>query len=579
MVVKKWVFQAFNISLLFLLTACNLPQEVVPFASDSQDQPTITLAPGTILLSDSGVLDQPTTTTIPQPSATPPLGADTITYRVQYKITTSSDWTSLRLLSGGNWYPVSILSSSQDAVEAGFENNAYALSQSVNRANNGSAVEMVAEAFLAHLDPGEPLIFEIERGHIGETQVEILRIENENPSSVAALTWAGNKTSGHNSQRYEVSPQPFIDSNPNEYIVIAQLNLWYYGSGPAGGFENPDGSRSTPFTPLLGETYHAANPDVVYQQIEWAVEYGVDAFSIEWDSPGDQSLGIPMEKTMDEVFLVSPNIHKIRWAIFYDFILRMHFFEDQGVDMSKPLNFDQPIVYNTFVDDFVHFATKYFNHPQYLTIDGRPVVYVWATFSYIGDLAGAVQEARQQVSDLGYDVFIVGDEVCYGCFNPSHTVSFDSSTSFTFLIPGVDQYALKNVGQAAQTTDKAYTWWRNQISGLKVTGRDDFVTFQPGWTPQYDESWIKDRPEPFYVPAESKEQVLQIAEVARKHAEPSGAENLQFIWANTWNCWGESTTIEPTIKQGPSYPVGNYHFDFLEIVREVFGVETYYTSP
>jgi len=558
----KWLSQVFTFVLLILLSACNLPQEVTPSESDSQDQPTIT--------------------TLPEPSTTPFLDADTITNRVQFKITTSSDWTTLRLLSGGNWYQVSISSSNQKAMGASFENNELSLSQPLTRANDGGAVEMVAEALLAHLDPKEPLIFEIERGNIGETRVEILRIENENPSYVTTLTWEGTKTSGHHSQRFEVSPKPFIGSNPNEYIVIAQLNLWYYGSGPAGGFENPDGSRSTPFTPLLGKAYYSADPDVVYQQIEWAVEYGVDAFSIEWDSPGDISLGIPMEKTMDEVFLVSPNIHKIRWTIFYDFILRMHYFADQGIDLSKPLNFNQQIVYDTFVEDFVHFATKYFHHPQYLTIDGRPVVYIWATFSYTGDLAGAIQKARQRVSDLGYDVFIVGGEVCYGCFNAAHTALFDSSSSFTFLIPGVDQYALKNVShvsQAAETTDIAYTWWRNRISDLKVSGRDDFVTFQPAWTPQYDESWIYDRPEPFYVPAESKEQVLQIAEVARKHSEPVGTENLQFIWVNTWNCWGESTTIEPTIEQGPKYPIGNYKYDFLEAAREVFGVETYSNSP
>jgi hypothetical protein len=54
---------------------------------------------------------------------------------------------------------------------------------------------------------------------------------------------------------------------------------------------------------------------------------------------------------------------------------------------------------------------------------------------------------------------------------------------------------------------------------------------------------------------------------------------LKLIWLNTWNCWGESTTVEPTIDQGPKYPTGNYGFDMLEVVEEVFGRETYYTSP
>ncbi len=569
---QKWLRQVLVFALLIPLASCNLPETSAPPES---------VIPETSAPSESAIPETaaPSESAIPESTPTPLLEADTLTYRIQFKISTTSDWTTLRLLSGGNWYQISISSSSCEVTEASFENNNLSLIQPLTMANDGNSVELVAEALLAHLDPKEPLIFEIERGKIGETRVEILRFENENPYYVTTLSWEGVKTSGLNTQHYEVSPQPFLGSNPNEYIVISQLNFWYYGSGPGGGFENPDGSRNTPFTPLLGDTYYAADPDVIYQQIEWAVEYGIDAFSIEWDSPGDMSLGIPMEKTMDEVFLVSPNIHKIRWTIFHDFPLRMHFFADQGVDLSKPLNFNQQIVYDTFVEDFVHFATKYFHHPQYLTIDGRPVVYVWATSSYTGNFAGAMQEARQRVSNLGYDVFIVGDEVCYGCFNAAHASLFDGSSTFTFLIPGVDQYALKNVGQAAETTDLAFTWWRNRIADLKVAGRDDYVNFQPAWAPQYDESWIYDRPEPFYVPAESKEQVLQMAEVSRKHAEPAGVENLQLIWVNTWNCWGEGTSIEPTIGQGDKYPTGNYHFDFLEIVRDVFGVETYYTSP
>ena len=43
---------------------------------------------------------------------------------------------------------------------------------------------------------------------------------------------------------------------PNDYIVIAQLNLWFNGPGCNGGFEAFDcsGKRTTPLTPALGAT-------------------------------------------------------------------------------------------------------------------------------------------------------------------------------------------------------------------------------------------------------------------------------------------------------------------------------------
>lgn len=497
-------------------------------------------------------------------------------YRARLKITTSSDWTTIRLAEG-TWHSLAVISASDQAEVGAVSREGIDLSQPVSQAESGEEVEVVVDVYFAELEAGGDLVLEIERGFSGSTRVVVTNLESESPSEIATLVWSGISSAGKNSQFYEISADPFLGSQPNEYIVIGQMNFWYFGPGPYGGFEDADGKRVTPLNPLLGD-YWSEDPAVVEQQIEWAVEYGVDAFSVEWDSPNEESLGYPMEKTMDEIFLVAPNIHKIRWLIFYDFNLRMFYFEDQGYDITQSPNFNQDIVRDTFVKDFTHFATKYFHHPQYLTIDGRPVVYIWATHCFRGDLAPAVREARQKVAELGYDVYIVGDEVCYGCFNPAKASLFDATTTFTFLIPGVDQPGLRDVGDAARTTDIAFSWWREKIANLNVVGREETVNFQPGWAPQYDERYyITDNP--IYVPANSKQQVIQMAEVARDHAQPAGHEGLKLVWVNTWNNWGETTTVEPTINQGPKYPAGNYGFDMLEVIAEVFGRETFFTSP
>lgn len=499
-------------------------------------------------------------------------------YRAQLSITTSSDWTTIRLREG-IWHSFSVISASTQAEVGEVNQGMINLSQPLSRAEAGEDVELVLEVYFSELEPGGTLVFEIERGFLGSTQVEIQQVIEDSPHFITQFSWEGIQPAGTNSQQFEVAADAFLDPTPNEYVVIAQLNFWYYGPGIYGGFENGDGSRNSPFIPRLGYTYNAGDPEVVYQQIEWAVDYGVDAFSIEWTTPRGVGCCGSMEDTLDDVFLKSPNLHKIRWAIFYDFILRLGQTEELHWDFSDPINFNQPFIYETFVDDFVHFAEKYFHHPQYLTVDGRPVIYIWATNNYIGDFAGAMQEARARVAELGYDVFIVGDEVCMGCFRPGHAALFDGSSTFTFLIPGVDNHYADNVGKAAEAVDWAFDWWRNQIADLTVTGREEPVVFQPAWAPQYDESWIDYIPNPIQVPAESKQQVLEMAQVVKKHAEPAGEEQLRLIWLNTWNCWGESTTVEPTIDEGPKYPTGNYGFDMLEVVEEVFGGETYYTSP
>jgi len=514
----------------------------------------------------------------PLPAATKSVPKSVVPpYRTRLKIATTSDWTTVRLLSGGDWKDLTVISASAQATAAGFDGEVLCLNQPIVQAEAAQKVELIVEASITGLDPEGKLVFEIDRGYIGSTQVEILNTQGETPRIIAAFTWDKINPVGQNAKVFEVLSEAFIGANSNEYIVIGQLNFWYYGPGQWGGFEDDHGNRITPLTPLLGETYWASDPSVVYQQIEWAVEYGVDAFSIEWTTPRGIGCCGSMEDTLDDVFLKSPNIRKIRWAIFYDFVLRLDQTQGLNIDVMQNIDFDLPDVYNTFVADFVHFANKYFGHPQYLTIDGRPVIYIWATNSYIGNFAGAMQEARQKVAELGYDVFIVGDEVYIGCFDQQHAALFDGSSTFTFLIPGLDISSWADVGDAAVAVDGAFQWWRTHIAGLKVAGREEFVNFQPAWAPQYDERLFKTE-HAIYVPATSKDQVLAMAKVARKHAQPVGSTGQKLVWLNTWNNWAETTTVEPTANIGTKYPAGNYQFDMLEVVREVFGSETFYGS-
>jgi hypothetical protein len=162
------------------------------------------------------------------------------------------------------------------------------------------------------------------------------------------------------------------------------MNLWFHGPGCYGGFEAFDcsGQRTTTLTPLLGETYDSASADVIRQQIDWAADYGVDAFSIEWTTP--RSVPGSIEPILDDNFLRAPNLPRVRWCIFYDLVLRLDQTPGLNVDLSQGMDFDNPDVYDTFVSDFEHFADKYFDQPQYLKIDERPVVYIWGTWNATG---------------------------------------------------------------------------------------------------------------------------------------------------------------------------------------------------
>jgi hypothetical protein len=361
----------------------------------------------------------------------------------------------------------------------------------------------------------------------------------------------------------------------NEYIVVAQLNLWYNGPGCYGGFEDYDceGNSVISITPLQG-LYYSRNSGVIKNQIYWAVQYGVDAFSIEWISPRGQPGS--WEKNMDDHLLIAPDIHKMRWCIFYDFVLRLGW---AGIDISEGINFDNTAIADTFYNDFIHFGTKYFNHPQYLYVDGRPIIYIWSTEGFIGDFDKVLKRTRDSLSAMGYDLFVSGDEITRFGFDPDHASMFDAVTTFTMLIGNTGPFA--NMDSAAVGVNEVFQEWQDDIKGLKVKDRDEELILQPAWAPQYKDSLFRyhnDMGEGIYVPAESKEQVIHMAEVARSYAKSEGRDAEKIVWLNTFNNWAETTTIEPTIASGPKYPAGNYQFDLLEVVEEVFGAETFWDS-
>ena len=131
------------------------------------------------------------------------------------------------------------------------------------------------------------------------------------------------------------------------------------------------------------------------------------------------------------------------------------------------------------------------------------------------------------------------------------------------------------MGQEAIMMDKFFKDWKSKLQELKVVGRNDLVGFEPFFGPQEDNRMFASPPNQIYVPAQSKEQVVAMATFARDNAEPVGTLGQKLIWVNTWNNWAEGTTIEPTANLGAKYPAGNYQFDFLEVIREVFGAQTF----
>ena len=136
------------------------------------------------------------------------------TYRARVRILTSSDWTTVGLTQGATWLRPALVSASEAATTVGLEEDLFRLIQPIERANAGGMVEMVVDVLLSEVDTGATLVFEIERGYLGSTKVELFNYRGADPILVKALNWGGIRSGERNVSTFQVPAEGFLESAP-----------------------------------------------------------------------------------------------------------------------------------------------------------------------------------------------------------------------------------------------------------------------------------------------------------------------------------------------------------------------------
>ncbi len=135
-------------------------------------------------------------------------------YRVRIQIKTTSDWTTLNVVSGGSWLRPDRISASDGSTDAGLEaGDRFILTQPLAKANAGKSVEMVYDVLLTGLDPAGNLVLEIDRGNIGATQVAVYNYLGQAPVEVKTISWDG-VTTGRNSFKTQIPSAKLLNQMP-----------------------------------------------------------------------------------------------------------------------------------------------------------------------------------------------------------------------------------------------------------------------------------------------------------------------------------------------------------------------------
>jgi hypothetical protein len=132
---------------------------------------------------------------------------------VQLRLSTTSDGTFVRILPGSFWMRPSISSASERAIDAGFQFDRLALSQSIPDAEAGRQVQVTLDADLAYTDADGAFEFEIDRGHYGSTRLEVDVDRDGELVPVADFIWAGIKPGPLNAETFHLPVMTLLDAS------------------------------------------------------------------------------------------------------------------------------------------------------------------------------------------------------------------------------------------------------------------------------------------------------------------------------------------------------------------------------
>ncbi len=261
------------------------------------------------------------------------------------------------------------------------------------------------------------------------------------------------------------------------------------------------------------------------------------------------------DKAMQE-FLSAPNISAIKFCMFYET-------PNLGFDAPREATQVTSAMQHHFDNDMVFFAQRYFANPSYLRINGRPVVFLYATRTLTGDVAGLISGARKVLEAKGYDPYFIGDEIYWRVTpqfasptSPIFTTSpqmsrieqFDALTAYTMYYgdpnsmlgptgdfigyPGNTQIVPDEIGLLKRYRDATHD--RIPVIPDVSPGFNDRGTRLATNHPVQPRQWL---------PGEGPSSTLD--HLFNEVAVPAVDPKLPMVMVTAWDEWNEDTVIAP----------------------------------
>ena len=320
-----------------------------------------------------------------------------------------------------------------------------------------------------------------------------------------------------------------------------------------------------PRLPLWGPV-NEADPYVMRMQIDAAADHGVNVFIYDWYWYDRRPF---LEGCLNDGYLKAPNNDRVKFYLMWANHDASTLWDIRLSDRGDRIVWQGSQDRQEFERICDRLIDKYFSHPSYYRIDGKPVFMIYDLDTLIRGLGGVKQTRNAldwfrgravaaglgglhlQVTlrrHMGYNVTGVAGDNVGTQKDVIDALAFDSLTHYQFC-------HFVNIDRDYMTImeDVKHEW--------EAVGKDYSVPYFPHVSIGWDNNprFLKFRPG--IVKNNEPEKFEQALRMAKAYADSRPGQS-PLITVNSWNEWTETSYLEPD---------DLYGYGYLEAVKRVFG--------
>jgi hypothetical protein len=423
-------------------------------------------------------------------------------YRAKFVVTTTSDWTSVRVESGAvvATLKLQVLEGKEaPALSFGSDTGRGVIAEIDKKQYDTTLVRIEVLATLADVRNNTDLTGVIEKGALGHTLVAVF---NQNRESAVALSSFNDiiKSGERNAYRFSIHGKDLMAGGPHSvprYLSRRLILAFYYPWYSTSDWQPPKMKD----LPLSG-AYSSNEDETISRHIRLAKSAGIDGFIVSWWGPNSQS---------------DNNFRRIlAWAEKLDLKVTIYHENSEYFKRTRL----------SYLRDIKYVLDTYSKSPAFLKLDGTPVIFTYTVSVLpLEDYRSVKSELQQQ----GYIFVNIGDTL-----DPQYLDVFDGL--HTYVVP--DSSAnLTSTYDSASLATKSYS----VIAGGQ-TRKIWAATICPGWDlrsiPWGGPTLFGPREDAAYYNSTFK---------AAMASEPD------WLLITSFNEWWENTEIEPSKTYGYKY--------------------------